>query len=165
MLQAADGFFWQNPPDYLLHSSSERPVSTQQCLLVSRFGVPFIAFVSTSRYARARVSTSQGLQCETPLTRAMKPLGGVRLLKRAVEEKGCELPPKIEKVFKEWRRTHNDVVFGLYTPEMRAARKNHIITVSVTISHARTAQCRYLRGASNRSRFIMKKTKLYEDEY
>lgn len=76
------------------------------------------------------------MQCETPLTRAMKPLGGVRLLKRAVEENGGKLPPDIETTFRDWRRTHNDVVFGMYTSEMRAARKNHVITVS----HSRSTE-------------------------
>lgn len=58
----------------------------------------------------------------------MKPLGGIRLLKRALHEHGLELSPELEDMFTSWRRTHNDVVFDQYTPEMRAARRNHIIT-------------------------------------
>ena len=71
-----------------------------------------------------------GLQTESPL-RCIKPLGGVRLLSKALaEHANLEVPPDILHAYGEGgaRRTHNDCVFDLYTPEMRAARKNHIIT-------------------------------------
>ena len=72
-----------------------------------------------------------GLQTESPLVRGIKPLGGVRLLSKALaEHANLEVPPDILHAYGEGgaRRTHNDCVFDLYTPEMRAARKNHIIT-------------------------------------
>lgn len=71
-----------------------------------------------------------GLQTESPLVRGIKPLGGVRLLSKACAEQNLEVPPDILRAYGEGgaRRTHNDCVFDLYTPEMRAARKNHIIT-------------------------------------
>ena len=71
-----------------------------------------------------------GLQTESPLVRGIKPLGGVRLLSKACAEQHLQVPPDILRAYGEGgaRRTHNDCVFDLYTPEMRAARKNHIIT-------------------------------------
>ena len=69
-----------------------------------------------------------GLQTDAPLRRAMKPLGGIRMVQRALEERGETLDPNVADFFTRWRRTHNDAVFSMYTPEMRAARKNHIIT-------------------------------------
>lgn len=71
-----------------------------------------------------------GLQTESPLVRGIKPLGGVRLLSKACAEQNLQVPPDILRAYGEGgaRRTHNDCVFDLYTPEMRAARKNHIIT-------------------------------------
>ena len=68
-----------------------------------------------------------GLQTTAPLTRAVMPFGGIRMVRNSLEAYGREMDPKIEEVFK-YRKTHNDGVFDVYTPEMRAARKSGIIT-------------------------------------
>lgn len=69
-----------------------------------------------------------GLQTDTPLKRAMMPFGGWRMVKQAIGEAGKEVDPEVEKIFTRYRKTHNDAVFDMYTPRIRAARSSHIIT-------------------------------------
>lgn len=69
-----------------------------------------------------------GLQTDEPLKRAMMPNGGWRMVKQAILEAGEEVNPDVEEVFTKYRKTHNDAVFDIYTPRIRAARSSHIIT-------------------------------------
>lgn len=69
-----------------------------------------------------------GLQTDVPLKRAMMPNGGWRMVKQAIHEAGLEPNAEIEKIFTKYRKTHNDAVFDIYTPRIRAARSSHIIT-------------------------------------
>jgi formate C-acetyltransferase len=69
-----------------------------------------------------------GLQTDAPLKRAIMPNGGIRMVKQSCEAYGYHLDPKIEQVFTEYRKTHNQGVFDAYTPEIRRARKAGIIT-------------------------------------
>lgn len=69
-----------------------------------------------------------GLQTDTPLKRAMMPNGGWRMVETAIKEAGKEVNEDIKKVFTEYRKTHNQAVFDIYTPRIRAARSSHIIT-------------------------------------
>ncbi|MGV9189568.1 formate C-acetyltransferase [Arcanobacterium canis] len=69
-----------------------------------------------------------GLQSDTPLKRVMMPNGGWRMVKTALAEAGKEADPEVEKIFTKYRKTHNDGVFDIYTPNIRAARSSHIIT-------------------------------------
>lgn len=79
-------------------------------------------------YIDKDLETIVGLQTDKPLKRAMFPYGGLRTAKSAVEEYGFEFDAQTEDFFKKHRKTHNDGVFDVYTPEMRAARSAHIIT-------------------------------------
>ncbi len=69
-----------------------------------------------------------GLQTDKPLKRAIMPNGGIRIVEKSCEALDIELPEKVQSIFKDYRRTHNDGVFAAYTPEIRAARSSHIIT-------------------------------------
>lgn len=69
-----------------------------------------------------------GLQTDVPLKRAMMPNGGWRMVETAIKEAGKEPDPEVKKIFTEYRKTHNDAVFDIYTPRIRAARSSHIIT-------------------------------------
>ncbi|WP_106506366.1 pyruvate formate lyase family protein [Brachybacterium timonense] len=69
-----------------------------------------------------------GLQTDVPLKRAMMPNGGWRMVETAIKEAGKEPDPDIKKIFTRYRKTHNDAVFDIYTPRIRAARSSHIIT-------------------------------------
>ena len=69
-----------------------------------------------------------GLQTDKPLKRAFMPYGGIRMSMEACETYGYTPSKKITEVFTKYHKTHNDAVFSAYTPEMRLARKNKIIT-------------------------------------
>ena len=69
-----------------------------------------------------------GLQTDAPLKRAMMPNGGWRMVETAIHEAGKEYNPEVKKIFTQYRKTHNDAVFDIYTPRIRAARSSHIIT-------------------------------------
>ena len=79
-------------------------------------------------YIDKDLETIVGLQTDKPLKRAMFPYGGLRTAKSAIEEYGFKMDPRTEDFFKKHRKTHNDGVFDVYTPEMRAARTAHIVT-------------------------------------
>ncbi|MDO5746614.1 MAG: pyruvate formate lyase family protein [Actinomycetaceae bacterium] len=69
-----------------------------------------------------------GLQTDVPLKRAMMPNGGWRMVETAIKEAGKEPDPSVKRIFTKYRKTHNDAVFDIYTPRIRAARSSHIIT-------------------------------------
>ena len=69
-----------------------------------------------------------GLQTDAPLKRAMMPNGGWRMVETAIHEAGKEYNPEVKKIFTQYRKTHNDAVFDIYTPHIRAARSSHIVT-------------------------------------
>lgn len=68
-----------------------------------------------------------GIQTGRPLSRGVNPFGGIRMVREACEAYGYHLSQKVEDEF-QYRTTHNDGVFRVYTDEMRAARKCGIIT-------------------------------------
>ncbi len=69
-----------------------------------------------------------GLQTDKPLKRAFMPFGGIKMAEQACETNGYTPDPKLHKIFTEYCRTHNEGVFDAYTPEMKRARHNKIIT-------------------------------------
>ncbi|MGO3794719.1 pyruvate formate lyase family protein, partial [Vagococcus salmoninarum] len=69
-----------------------------------------------------------GLQTDVPLKQAFMPYGGINMANNALKANGYEVDPEMSNIFSNWRKTHNQGVFDAYTPEMRAARKNKIIT-------------------------------------
>jgi formate C-acetyltransferase len=69
-----------------------------------------------------------GLQTDAPLKRAIMPNGGWRMVAKSLETYGYPVDPALEKIFSEYRKTHNDGVFDVYPPNVRAARASHIIT-------------------------------------
>ncbi|WP_066061579.1 formate C-acetyltransferase [Neobacillus soli] len=69
-----------------------------------------------------------GVQTDKPFNRSLQPYGGIRMAKAACEAYGYQLNSEIEKIFTEFRKTHNQGVFDAYTDEMVLARKAAIIT-------------------------------------
>ena len=69
-----------------------------------------------------------GLQTEKPLKRAIMPNGGIRIVEKSCAAYNKKVSDKIEDIYHNYRRTHNDGVFLAYTPEIRAARSSHLIT-------------------------------------
>ena len=69
-----------------------------------------------------------GLQTDAPLKRAIMPYGGWRMVTKALATYGYPVDAGLEKVFTEYRKTHNEGVFEVYPPNVRAARSSHIVT-------------------------------------
>ena len=69
-----------------------------------------------------------GLQTDAPLKRALMPNGGIRIVEKSCEAYNDKVSDKLEDIYHHYRKTHNDGVFDVYTPEIRAARSSHIIT-------------------------------------
>src|SRR5215213_7607420 len=69
-----------------------------------------------------------GLQTDKPFRRAIMPTGGYKMVEDGLKASGFEPDPAVRETFTKYRKTHNDAVFDLYTPEIRACRKSSIIT-------------------------------------
>ena len=68
-----------------------------------------------------------GLQTNRPLKRGVNPFGGINMARKACQAYGYKLSDKIEQEF-QYRTTHNDGVFRVYTEEMRKVRHAGILT-------------------------------------
>ncbi|MGX6444128.1 formate C-acetyltransferase [Neobacillus sp. K501] len=79
-------------------------------------------------YLNEELEKVVGVQTDKPFNRSMQPFGGIRMAKAACEAYGYELNSEIERIFTEFRKTHNQGVFDAYTDEMMLARKAAIIT-------------------------------------
>eukprot|EP00833_Pecoramyces_ruminatium_P003359 jgi/Orpsp1_1/1177391/evm.model.c7180000061286.1 len=69
-----------------------------------------------------------GYQTDVPLKRAIKPFGGVNMVKNALKAVNVPMDENVEHIFTDYRKTHNTAVFDLYSKEMRAGRSNAIMT-------------------------------------
>ena len=69
-----------------------------------------------------------GLQTDAPLKRAIMPYGGIRIVEKACEAYDKKVDDEVEEIFHKYRKTHNDGVFSVYTPDIRAARSAHLLT-------------------------------------
>ena len=69
-----------------------------------------------------------GLQTDKPLKRAIMPFGGIKIAEKSCVAYGKQVDPDVDRIFNTIRRTHNDGVFSVYTPDIRAARSSHLIT-------------------------------------
>ena len=69
-----------------------------------------------------------GLQTEAPLKRALIPFGGIKMIEGSCKAYNRELDPMIKKIFTEYRKTHNQGVFDVYTPDILRCRKSGVLT-------------------------------------
>ena len=79
-------------------------------------------------YVDKDLETIVGLQTDAPLKRAIMPNGGIRIVEKSCESYGYKVDPDVEYIYHELRKTHNDGVFAVYTPDIRAARSSHLLT-------------------------------------
>ena len=79
-------------------------------------------------YLNKKYEKIVGLQTDKPLKRAFMPYGGIRMAEEACQNYGYKVDKKIDKVFTDYRKTHNQAVFDAYTPEMKLVRKAHLLT-------------------------------------
>lgn len=69
-----------------------------------------------------------GFQTDTPLKRMINPFGGIRMVEQSLEAYGYEMPSELKDVFHTYRKTHNQGVFDVYTPEIKSARSVGLLT-------------------------------------
>ena len=69
-----------------------------------------------------------GLQTDAPLKRAIMPNGGIRIVEKSAESYGFKVDSETEYIYHNLRKTHNDGVFEVYTPDIRLARSSHLLT-------------------------------------
>ena len=79
-------------------------------------------------YINKDLEVIYGLQTDSPLKRAIMPFGGIRIVEKSCEAYGRKVDPETDEIFHKYRKTHNDGVFSVYTPDIRAARSSHLIT-------------------------------------
>ena len=79
-------------------------------------------------YVDLDLETIVGLQTDAPLKRAIMPNGGIRIVEKSCESYGYKVDPEVEYIYHNLRKTHNDGVFEVYTPDIRAARSAHLLT-------------------------------------
>ena len=79
-------------------------------------------------YIDKKLEQIVGLQTDAPLKRAIMPNGGIRIVEKSAESYGLKIDPETDYIYHNLRKTHNDGVFSVYTPDIRAARSSHLIT-------------------------------------
>lgn len=79
-------------------------------------------------YIAKELETIVGLQTDAPLKRALIPFGGIKMVEGSCKVYGRELDPQIKKVFTEYRKTHNQGVFDVYTKDILNCRKSGVLT-------------------------------------
>ena len=79
-------------------------------------------------YINKELEQIVGLQTDAPLKRAIMPNGGIKIVEKSCEAYGYKVDEQTDYIYNNLRRTHNDGVFSVYTPDIRAARSSHLIT-------------------------------------
>lgn len=69
-----------------------------------------------------------GLQTDMLLKRSIKPYGGISVVERACTENGQQVSPRVKEIFTQYAKTHNEAIFDVYTPQIRAFRSEGILT-------------------------------------
>ncbi|NTV65154.1 MAG: formate acetyltransferase, partial [Oscillochloris sp.] len=90
--------------------------------------IPSSITAHTPGYIDRNLELIVGLQTEQPLRRAIFPYGGWRMVESSLESYDFPVDPQVRTIFTSYRKTHNDGVFDVYTPEILRARKSHIVT-------------------------------------
>ncbi len=79
-------------------------------------------------YIAKELETIVGLQTDAPLKRALIPFGGIKMVEGSCKVYGRELDPQLKRVFTEYRKTHNQGVFDVYTKDILNCRKSGVLT-------------------------------------
>ncbi len=79
-------------------------------------------------YLNKELEKVVGVQTDQPFKRSLQPFGGIRMAEQSCEAYGFKVDEELSRIFRDWRKTHNQGVFDAYTPEMRATRKSGVIT-------------------------------------
>lgn len=68
-----------------------------------------------------------GLQTDAPLKRMVNPFGGMRMVNASLNAYGYTLGENVKNAF-QYRKTHNDGVFDVYTTSIRKMRHSALLT-------------------------------------
>lgn len=79
-------------------------------------------------YINKELEQIVGVQTDAPLKRAIMPNGGIKIVEKSCEAYGLKIDEETDRIYNTLRKTHNDGVFSVYTPDIRAARSSHLIT-------------------------------------
>ena len=79
-------------------------------------------------YINKELEQIVGLQTDAPLKRAIMPNGGIKIVEKSCDAYGYKVDEETDYIYNNLRKTHNDGVFSVYTPDVRAARSSHLIT-------------------------------------
>ena len=79
-------------------------------------------------YINKSLETIVGLQTDAPLKRALIPFGGIKMVEGSCKVYGRELDPALKKIFTDYRKTHNQGVFDVYTKDILNCRKSGVLT-------------------------------------
>lgn len=79
-------------------------------------------------YIEKELEKIVGLQTDKPLKRALHPFGGVNMIKSSFHAYGREMDADFEYTFTDLRKTHNQGVFDVYSPDMLRCRKSSVLT-------------------------------------
>ncbi len=69
-----------------------------------------------------------GLQTDAPLKRAIMPNGGLRMVENGLEAYGFKPDETVHEIWTKYRKSHNQGVFDVYSPDIVACRKSGVIT-------------------------------------
>lgn len=94
------------------------------------FDTKIIATITShdAGYIDKPLETIVGLQTDKPLKRAIMPNGGIRMIESSCKAYDKTLDPEVLEIFTKYRKSHNQGVFDVYTPEIMACRKSGVIT-------------------------------------
>ncbi|MCL2367092.1 MAG: formate C-acetyltransferase [Oscillospiraceae bacterium] len=101
---------------------------TDKVVLDAEDKVPSAINAHAPGYIDKELEEIVGLQTDKPLKRGIMPNGGLRVVKTALEAYGYSLNEETEKIYSEYRKTHNEGVFDSYTEDILKARSSGIIT-------------------------------------
>ena len=101
---------------------------TEKGVLDAEDKIPSTITAHAPGYINKELEEIVGLQTDKPLKRGIMPNGGLRVVKSALEAYGYTLDKGTEKIYTDYRKTHNDGVFDAYTSDILKARSSGIIT-------------------------------------
>ena len=116
---------WAKVQELQKQERAQNGVLDMETKVVSAVNAYGAAYIDSDRKDLEKIV---GLQTDKPLKRAFMPYGGIKMAEEACTTYGYTPDPELHKIFTEYHKTHNQAVFDAYTPEMKKARHNKIIT-------------------------------------
>lgn len=127
-----DDNFLSSPTRRTLNLWNKVEKMIQEEIKTGKFKIDTTKFSGINNYAAGYLDKENelivGFQSDEPLKRIVNPYGGYRMVKKSLEAYNEKMDETKEKLFNEYRKTHNQGVFDAYTDDMRQARTVGLIT-------------------------------------